>query len=509
MQKSSLKSSGSSDLTTSRSHDLTKKGTTGLLFEESSIFAQSVEGRRGVSLKDKEELPFDANEAFGGLRRDGAPRLPNLSEVDVVRHFTRISITNYSKDLGIYPLGSCTMKYNPKIANRVAAFPGFADTHPYQPLDTVQGNLKICFELEHYLAEISGMDAVTLWPAAGSHGELTGMLMIHAYHASQGNPRKKVLIPDSAHGTNPASAATCRYEVVTIKSGPEGILEPRVIETVMDGDVAALMITNPNTLGIFEENFAQIAKIVHEKGGLVYLDGANLNAMMGYVKPGRIGADVMHFNLHKTFGTPHGGGGPGAGPVGVVQRLAPFLPVPRIKRCGDKFVTVEDAPDSIGRINTFFGNFGILLRAYVYIRELGAQGLVDVTRMAVLNANYVRARLKDAYKLPYTRPTMHECVFSDERQNAYGVKTIDIAKRLMDYGFHPPTIYFPLIVSGAIMIEPTETECKDVLDSFCDAMLAIAKECEENPQLVRDAPTTPFRRRLDEVKAAREAVLSE
>ncbi|MBN1282714.1 MAG: aminomethyl-transferring glycine dehydrogenase subunit GcvPB [Proteobacteria bacterium] len=484
-------------------------GTTGLLFEEPTIFEQSVPGRRGTSLPASDVPEFNPCEAFGRLTRDTAPALPELCEADVVRHFTRLSMQNYSKDVGFYPLGSCTMKYNPKIASRAAALPGFADTHPFQPESTVQGNLRVCWELERHLAEICGMDAVTLWPAAGSHGELTGMLMIRAYHTMRGNPRSKVIIPDSAHGTNPASAATCHYGVVTVKSGPDGLLDPAAVEAAMDDEVAAIMITNPNTLGIFEEHFKDVADIVHAKGGLVYLDGANLNALMGVVKPGEIGADLMHMNLHKTFGTPHGGGGPGAGPVAVLKELAQYLPVPRIVKRGDSYRISEKFPESIGRINTFFGNFGVLLRAYAYIRELGAEGLAAATRMAVLNANYVRARLEKAYDLPYKKPCMHECVFSDKLQQAKGIKTLDIAKRLMDYGFHPPTVYFPLIVHGAIMIEPTETECKDQLDRFCDAMLAIAGECEDQPDLVKNAPSRPFRRRLDEARAAKELVLKE
>ncbi|HPQ81557.1 MAG TPA: aminomethyl-transferring glycine dehydrogenase subunit GcvPB [bacterium] len=484
-------------------------GTTGLMFEEPTVFAQSVPGRRGVSFGKADVPRLEACSAFGELARDGAPPLPELSEVDVTRHFTRLSIQNYSKDLGFYPLGSCTMKHNPKIANRAAAIQGFADTHPYQPLDSVQGNLEVAYELERLLAEISGMKAVTLWPAAGSHGELTGMLMIRAHHTAKGNPRKKVIIPDSSHGTNPASAATCHYDVVTVASGPDGLLDPAAVAAVMDDEVAAIMITNPNTLGIFEEGFKEVADIVHAKGGLVYMDGANLNALMGYVKPGEIGADVMHFNLHKTFGTPHGGGGPGAGPVGCSAALEPFLPIPRVKKIGDRYSVELDFPQTIGRINSFFGNFGVLIRAWAYIRELGGEGLSGATRMAVLNANYVRKRLEGAYGLPYTKPTLHECVFSDEKQAPKGIKTLDIAKRLMDYGMHPPTVYFPLIVHGAIMVEPTETEPKAVLDGFCDAMLAIAKECEESPDVVTSAPSRPFRRRLDEVRAAKEAVLKE
>ncbi len=481
----------------------------GLVFEERSVFKQSVPGRKS-ELPCKNDVPeIDIAKTYGSLARDEAPPLPELSEGDVARHFTRLSLLNYSKDLGFYPLGSCTMKYNPKIANKTAGLEGFTDTHPYQPTGDIQGNLQICHELEGWLAEISGMDAVTLWPAAGSHGELTGMLMIHAYHTSKGNPRKKVLIPDSAHGTNPASAATCHYDVVTIKSGADGMLDPSAVEEAMDEDVAALMVTNPNTLGIFEENFRKVADIVHAKGGLIYFDGANLNALMGYVKPGKIGADVMHFNLHKTFGTPHGGGGPGAGPVGVISKLSPFLPNPRITKNGERYEIAEKDTQSIGRINTFFGNFGVLIRAYTYIRELGADGIKDVTEKAVLNANYLKSKLHDHFDIPYDKAVLHECVLSDKRQNAFGVKTMDIAKRLMDYGYHPPTVYFPLIVPGAIMIEPTETESKDQIDEFCDAMISIASECEKNPDLVKNAPQKTFRTRLDEVKAAKESILKE
>jgi len=481
----------------------------GLVFEERSVFEQSVPGR-GSELPCKNDVPeIDIAKSYGSLVRNEPPLLPELSEGDVARHFTRLSLLNYSKDLGFYPLGSCTMKYNPKIANKTAGLEGFTDTHPYQPTGDIQGNLQICYELEGWLAEISGMDDVTLWPAAGSHGELTGMLMIHAYHTSKGNPRKKVLIPDSAHGTNPASAATCHYDVVTIKSGEDGMLDPSAVEEAMDEDVAALMVTNPNTLGIFEENFRKVADIVHAKGGLIYFDGANLNALMGYVKPGKIGADVMHFNLHKTFGTPHGGGGPGAGPVGVISKLSPFLPNPRIIKNGKRYEIAEKDPQSIGRINTFFGNFGVLIRAYTYIRELGASGIKDVTEKAVLNANYLKSRLHEHFDIPYDKAVLHECVLSDKRQNEFGVKTMDIAKRLMDYGYHPPTVYFPLIVPGAIMIEPTETESKDQIDEFCDAMISIANECEKNPDLVKSAPQKTFRTRLDEVKAAKESILKE
>jgi glycine dehydrogenase subunit 2 len=479
-----------------------------LAFEEPTVFEQSVEGRCGLSLGTSGVPQLDPASIFGEkLVRSKAAQLPELSEVDVARHFTRLSMLNYSKDIGLYPLGSCTMKYNPKIANKVAMLEGFTQTHPYQDLSTVEGNLELIHTLERDLAEICGMDAVTLWPAAGSHGELTGMLMIRAYHTSKGNPRKKVLIPDSAHGTNPASAAICNYEVVEIKSNECGLIHPAEIQRLMDDEVAAIMITNPNTLGIFEKNFKEVAHIVHAKGGLVYCDGANLNALMGYVRLGDIGCDVMHMNLHKTFATPHGGGGPGSGPVGVKKHLAPFLPIPIVVKQDGKYVLDNERPQSIGRIKSFFGNFGVLVRAYAYIKELGGEGLTAATRLAVLNANYIKARLKGTYDLPYDCPALHECVFSDKIQNAYGVKTIDIAKRLMDYGFHPPTVYFPLIVHGAIMIEPTETESKALLDEFCDAMIAIAKECKENPEVVTHAPHKTFRRRLDEVKAAREPCL--
>ena len=481
--------------------------TTGLAFEEPTVFEQSVPGRIGFDMPAYDVPELDDAVLKDASLRKNAAELPELSEVDVVRHFTRISINNYHKDQGLYPLGSCTMKYNPKSANRAAAMPGFAETHPFQPLDTVQGNLELAYNLERYLAEISGMDAVSLWPAAGSHGELLGMLMIRAYHETHGNPRKKVLIPDSAHGTNPSSATIANYEVVEIKSNGNGLITAKEVAEVMDEEVAAIMITNPNTLGLFEKHFREVADIVHDKGGLVYCDGANLNALMGYVKLGEIGCDVMHFNLHKTFATPHGGGGPGAGPVGVNKDLEPYLPIPIITKTGDTFTLNEDRQQSIGRIKSFFGNFGVLVRAYSYIRELGASECKAVTQRAVLNANYIRARLKGSFHLPYNDHCLHECVFSDKIQNEYGVKTIDIAKRLMDYGVHPPTIYFPLIVSGALMIEPTETENKQQLDEFCDAMIAIARECETNPDVVKNAPTKPFRRRLDEVKAAKEPCL--
>lgn len=489
-------------------HDKTGVGTTGLAYEEPAVFEQSVKGRTGYDVCALDVPDIDDAALKGARLRKNAAELPELSEVDVVRHFTRISLNNYHKDLGFYPLGSCTMKYNPKSANKSVSMPGFAETHPYQPIETAQGNLELAYNLERYLAEITGMDAVTLWPAAGSHGELAGMLMIRAYHTANGNPRKKVLIPDSAHGTNPASAAIAQYEVVELKSNDEGLITPEAVKAVMDDEVAAIMITNPNTLGLFETHFKEVADIVHAKGGFVYVDGANLNALMGRVKLGEIGADVMHINLHKTFATPHGGGGPGAGPVAVNKILEPYLPTPIVMKNGESYTVSNDRPQSIGRIKSFFGNFGVLVRAYSYIRELGTEGLKEVTDNAVLNANYIRKRLTGTYHLPYNSHCMHECVFSDKIQLEHGVKTLDIAKRLTDYGIHPPTIYFPLIVPGALMIEPTESENKKQIDEFCDTMIAIAKECETNPEVVKSAPHHPFRRRLDEVKASKEPCLT-
>jgi glycine dehydrogenase subunit 2 len=476
--------------------------------EEGLLFERSRKGRKGYSLPkaDLPDIDIKALIPEKFLLKEG-PNLPELSEADVVRHFVRLSSWNYNKDAGFYPLGSCTMKYNPKICDKLAAMSEFANTHPYQAHHTGQSNIEIMYNLEKYLAEISGMDAVTLIPAAGAHGELAGMLMIRAYHQANGNPRSKVLIPDSAHGTNPASTAVCGYKSVEIKSNEKGLIDPKVVAEKMDEETAGIMITNPNTLGLFEENIFEIVEIVHNKGGLVYLDGANLNAMMGISRPGDTGVDVMHFNLHKTFATPHGGGGPGSGPVGVKSILEPYLPIPRMAKAGSQYLLDYDRPKSIGRVKAFLGNFSVLLRAYAYIRELGEDGLKRVSEMAVLNSTYIREKLKDYYDIPYDGGTLHECVFSDKRQNEHGVKTLDIAKRLMDYGLHPPTIYFPLIVHGALMIEPTETESKEACDTFINAMISIAKECEKDPELVKSAPVTTFRKRLDETKAAREPIL--
>ena len=436
-----------------------------------------------------------------------APELPQLSELDVVRHYTRLSQWNFGVDSGMYPLGSCTMKYNPKTNEVQAARQGFAGAHPFAGEEFSQGALKLMYNLEQYLAKLTGFDAVTLQPAAGAHGELAGMLMIHAYHAKMGKQRSKIIIPDTAHGTNPASASLCGYDSINIKSGDNGILEPLAVAAVMDEETAGIMVTNPNTLGLFESNIKEIADIVHSKGGLVYGDGANMNAIMGIVKPGEIGVDVLHFNLHKTFSTPHGGGGPGSGPVAVGKTLEPFLPVPRIVKELDSYKLVTDFSDTMGRLHTFYGHFGVMIRAYAYILSMGGKGLTDASKLAVLNANYVKESLKGTLNLPYDYPCMHECVFNDEFQKEYHITTMDMAKRLLDYGFHPPTVYFPLVVDSAFMVEPTETESKEDIDQFISAVKAIAKEAQENPEKLKKAPHKTKVTRLDEVAAARKPCL--
>ena len=483
-------------------------GTRGLVFNEPLIFDQGSPGRIGYSVPPC-DVPAKKPEALipPHLLRGPIPGLPEVSEVDVVRHYTRMSQWNYGIDLGFYPLVSCTMKYNPRVNEDVARLPGFRQAHPYLPDALAQGALELLWELERDLAEISGLDRVTLHPSAGAHGELTGVMMIRAYHQAQGHPRRKILIPESAHGTNPASSALCGYQVVPIKSGPRGVVEPPAVAAAMDDQVAALMITNPNTLGLFEEHIAEIARIVHAQGGQVYGDGANLNAVMGITRPGDWGVDVLQFNLHKTFSQPHGGGGPGAGPVGVRKHLAPFLPVPTVEKTTDGFALDVDRPQSIGKVRSFAASFGVMVRSYAYIRSLGPDGLKRVAETAVLNANYLMSQLKGTYHLPYDRVCKHECVFSDAIQAQSDVKTLDIAKRLMDYGFHPPTIYFPLIVAGALMIEPTETESKETLDQFIAAMQAIAREAKDTPDVVRAAPHKPLLGRLDETRAARQPIL--
>lgn len=480
-------------------------GTTGLVMNEPLIFERSSEGKRGIEIPKSDVGDVRPEEVIPTefLRAD-IEGFPEVSEVDVVRHFVRISQWNYGVDTGMYPLGSCTMKYNPKVNEDIARLPGFSRAHPYQPEELSQGALQLMYELEGYLAEISGMDAVTLQPAAGAQGELCGMLMMAAYFTKSGKPRKKVIIPDTAHGTNPASVALAGLTAVPLKSGNEGIITPDAVKAVMDEDTAGIMITNPNTLGLFERHIKEIADIVHGKGGFVYCDGANMNAFLGVAKLGDMGVDVVHMNLHKTFSTPHGGGGPGAGPVGVKKELEPFLPVPRIVKRDSNYSLDYNRPDSIGKLRAFYGNFGVLVRAYAYIRAMGAEGLKKAGQMAVLNANYIKENLKGYYHLSFDQPCMHECVFTDKIQFEKGFNTVDIAKRLMDYGFHPPTTYFPLVVHDAIMVEPTETEDKATLDSFIDAMKRIA---EEEPEIVKSAPHKTKVKRLDEAKAARNPVL--
>ncbi|PYS25664.1 MAG: aminomethyl-transferring glycine dehydrogenase subunit GcvPB, partial [Acidobacteria bacterium] len=473
-----------------------------LLFEEGSA------GRRGFDLPALDVPSKDISEVIdSSLLRNEIPGMPELSEVDVIRHFTRLSTWNYHIDLGLYPLGSCTMKYNPKINERMARLEGFMLAHPLLPAELIQGALEVQKTLEQCLAEISGMDAVSLQPAAGAHGEMTGILLIRAWHESRGNPRKKILIPDSAHGTNPASATISGYVVENVPSNKSGTVDLDHLKKMVNEDVAAIMITNPNTLGVFETEIAEITELMHSRGALVYMDGANLNALMGITRPGDFGVDVLHINLHKTFTTPHGGGGPGSGPVAVKKILEPFLPYPVVGRKSDGYFFDYDRPQSIGKIKAYNGQFGMHVRALCYILANGPEGLKQVSEVAVLNANYIRAKLKDAYALAYKSPSLHEVVFSDRIQARKDVHVWDIGKRLMDYGFHPPTVHFPLIVPGAIMIEPTETESKQELDAFINAMLAIAKEAEENPELVKSAPHTTRIGRIDEAAAARKPVL--
>ncbi len=487
---------------------MTIVGTSGLVLNEKLLFEHSDPGRKGYSLP---KLDVPSAELPAELCRQEINGFPELSEVDVVRHFTRLSTWNYGVDSGFYPLGSCTMKYNPKVNEAAARIPGLAGIHPATPSHLSQGILELMYRLQSALAEISGFARVTLQPAAGAQGELAGMLVIRAWHEARGSKRTKVLIPDTAHGTNPATASLTGYDVMPIAS--EGILTLEEVEAHMNDDVAALMVTNPNTLGLFESNIEAICKLVHERGGMVYCDGANLNALMGIARPGDMGIDVMHFNLHKTFSTPHGGGGPGSGPVGVTEELIPYLPGPGVEcdglgvDCDKESYRLESAnADSIGRMMAFHGNVGIMVRAYAYIRSMGPEGLKYASEMAVLNANYVRARLEGVYDLPYKSRSLHEVIFSDKDLEG-SCHTLDVAKRLIDYGYHPPTIYFPLVVKGAIMIEPTETESREILDEFCDAMISIAGEARDNPDLLHQAPIRSKVRRLDETTAARKPKL--
>jgi len=475
---------------------------------EGLIFEKSSPGKRAFDLAPLDVPDADVATELGGFhRRDGIQDFPEVSEIEVIRHFTRLSTWNYAIDLGMYPLGSCTMKYNPRVNEHVARLAGLATEHPCQPQDLSQGCLKILSLLEKCLLEITGMDAITLQPAAGAQGELTGLLLIRAYHQKNGNPRKRVLIPDSAHGTNPATAVIAGYEVENIKSNADGQVDIEILRQKVTGDVAALMLTNPSTLGIFEQQIPEIAGILHAKGALLYMDGANMNALAGITRPGDLGVDVMHLNLHKTFSTPHGGGGPGAGPVAMKKILAPFLPVPVLVKKGDGKLGLDYfRKETIGKVKAFGGNFGVLLRALAYILAYGP-GVRQATEDAVTNANYIRKQLEGVFDLPYTRPSMHEVVFSDAIQKRNGVNTMDIAKRLIDYGFHPYTTAFPLIVPGALMIEPTESESKEECDFFISAMKAIADEAENAPEVVKTAPHTTRIRRLDEVAAARKPVL--
>jgi glycine dehydrogenase subunit 2 len=475
---------------------------------EPLLFELSSPGKIGYQLPELDVPAVDPAAALGAenvrVEIDG---FPEVSEVDAIRHFTRLSTWNYAIDLGLYPLGSCTMKYNPRVNEAAARVDGLAWIHPYQPDSLAQGALEIMAELERALLEITGMDAVTLQPAAGAHGELTGILLIRALLTAAGNPRKTVLVPDSAHGTNPASVHMAGYEVVHIPSNSRGMMDTAALERAVNADVAALMVTNPNTVGVFEEQIRDIAGILHAKGALLYMDGANMNALAGISRPGDFGVDVMHLNLHKTFSTPHGGGGPGSGPIAVKKPLEPFLPTPRLRRVENAWTWNYDLPQSIGRVRAYYGNFGVLVRALAYIMAHGAEGLRRATLDALLNANYLRRLLEPHYRIAYAAPTMHECVFSDSLQAARGVTTGAIAKRLIDYGFHPYTVSFPLIVHGALMIEPTETESKRELDLFADALISIAAEVEEDPELVRAAPHSTRTAKVDEVAAARRPVL--
>ena len=472
------------------------------------IFELSSPGRLAVDPPPRERGQTRGADILGAeICRADLPGFPELHEPQVLRHFLRLSHLNFAQALQFYPLGSCTMKYNPVLNDEMAAMPGFAGLHPHTPAPLAQGAFELMARLEAALAEITGMDAVSLHPAAGAQGELTGLMMIRAYHKSRANQRHKVIIPDTAHGTNPASCTLAGFEVKVASSNKRGFLEAAEIERLLDDDVAALMVTNPNTLGIFEPQIQEIAAALHARGALLYLDGANMNALLGVAKPGHMGADIVQLNLHKTFSTPHGGGGPGAGPVAVKKHLEPFLPIPRLVKTDDGWKLDSDRPNSIGRLRSFHGNFGMLVRAYTYILALGGDGLADASRLAILNANYVRKRLEDHFPSASTEPSMHECVLTHDLEKKAHVSTLEIAKRLLDYGIHPPTIYFPLVVPGALMIEPTETEGKETLDNFIAVMDAIYNESVTDPDLVKNAPHTLPLRRVDEAEAARRPIL--
>jgi glycine dehydrogenase subunit 2 len=485
-----------------------KKATRHVNQNEGLIFERSSPGKKGYKLAPLDVPEVDPAKVLGSAARADLGLMPEVSEMEIIRHFTRISTWNYAIDLGMYPLGSCTMKYNARVNEVVARLGGLAEAHPYQPEKISQGALRVMKTLADCLLDITGMDAITLQPAAGAHGEMTGILLMHAYLKSKGNPRKKILIPDSAHGTNPATAAICGYAVENLKSNANGMVDIGALEAQMNEDIAGLMLTNPNTLGIFEQEIHKIADILHKKGGLLYMDGANMNALVGKTRPGDFGVDVMHLNLHKTFSTPHGGGGPGSGPVACKKILEPFLPKPLVVEKKDGTLGFDyDRPQSVGRVRMYYGNFGMHVRALAYILANGYDGLRQTTEDAVLNANYIRKKLEGTYELPYKSASMHEVVFSDKIQAQKGVKTGDIAKRLIDYGFHPYTVSFPLVVPGALMIEPTESESLEEMDLFIDAMKAIAQEAQDDPELIKHAPHTTRISRLDETGAARKPIL--
>ncbi|MFZ5515098.1 MAG: aminomethyl-transferring glycine dehydrogenase subunit GcvPB [Candidatus Zhuqueibacterota bacterium] len=471
----------------------------------SSLFSKSIENRKGYSLPRLQVPAKKANELIPEkYLRSTAARLPQVSENDVIRHFVALSTLNHHVDKGFYPLGSCTMKYNPKINENIANSSCLKNVHPMQTARLTQGAMALMYELEQFLCEISGLKQVTLQPAAGAHGELVGLMLIRAYHENLGNPRKNVLIPDSAHGTNPASVTISGYNAIKVHSNEKGLVDLNDLASKVDEHTAALMLTNPNTLGLFETQLKQIDKMIHDAGALLYMDGANLNALLGIIRPGDVGVDVLHFNLHKTFSSPHGGGGPGSGPVGVSKKLVDFLPIPRITKKDDYYSFNENLPKSIGKVHAFYGNFGVMIRAYAYIRMLGGRGLKRLSENAIINANYLMKRLENHFQLPYSGPAMHEFVLSGIEQKEKGISTLDMAKRLLDFGFHAPTIYFPLIVREAMMIEPTETESRETLDRFADCLIQIANEVEENPDIIMTAPHSTPVSRLDEAKAVKQ-----
>src|ERR1700676_710365 len=480
---------------------------------EALVFEKSSPGKKAYKMPPLDVPVVDPQSLLGEAARADLGLMPELSEIEIIRHFTRLSTWNYAIDLGMYPLGSCTMKYNPRVNEFVARLEGIAEAHPYQPESLSQGALEVIRLLKSCLLDITGMDTITLQPSAGAHGEFTGILLVRAYHQSKGNPRHKIIIPDSAHGTNPATAAICGYQVENLRSNSLGMVDVAQLEQIVTEDTAALMLTTPSTIGVFESEIHKIADVLHAKGALLYMDGANMNALVGKTRPGDFGVDVMHLNLHKTFSTPHGGGGPGSGPVAAKKILEPFLPTPIVvegppDQDGRRTLRLDyDCPQSVGRVRMFYGNFGMFVRALAYIMANGPDGLRQTTEDAVLNANYIRKGLEGTYDLPYNTPTMHEVVFSDKLQAKKGVRTMDIAKRLIDYGFHPYTTAFPLIVPGALMIEPTESESIEEMDLFVEAMKSIAEEVEEDPQTVLDAPHSTRVSRLDETAAARKPVL--